>query len=426
MSAQEDNVADAGFRMPFPYPPSKDRFALLCIRPRDFGRLNGKHNSCAFPGQILKERRHFCRPHGTEAPELVCNANVRGTFILHGILGTRSYKAFRNFFSKYLLLSCIGEGSPFNPNSKNTMSNNQNSLAATDHPPIPQEAFDWYDEYAHGVIDRRTFVNRLSTVATASLTMSVLLSALTPDYAQAEQVSFNDPDIKATYATFPSPNGHGEGRGYLVKPNELEEKAPVVLVIHENRGLNPYIKDVARRVAKAGFIGFAPDALHPKGGYPGNDDEGRSMQRSLDRAKIEADFVAAARFLKEHGDGSGKLGAVGFCFGGYIVNMLAAVIPDDLNAGIPFYGTPAAKEIRRNIKAPLLIQLAELDKRVNASWPEYEEDLKAAKIDYTMHMYEKANHGFHNDSTGRYDEKMATLAWDRTIAFFKKHLGVVQ
>ena len=265
-------------------------------------------------------------------------------------------------------------------------------------------------------------MSRLSGVATAGLTMSVLLGALMPDYASAEQVSFNDPDIRATFATFPSPKGHREGRGYWVEPTALDGKAPVVLVIHENRGLNPYVKDVARRVAKAGFIAFAPDALHPLGGYPGNDDEGRSMQGKMDRAKIEADFVAAAQFLKGHEKSTGKLGAVGFCFGGYVVNMLAAVIPDALNAGVPFYGTPVAKEIRKNIKAPLLIQLAELDKRVNESWPDYEEDLKAAKVEYTMHMYANANHGFHNDSTGRYDEKNANLAWDRTLAFFKKHL----
>jgi len=289
--------------------------------------------------------------------------------------------------------------------------------------PIPQEAFDWYDEYAHGVIDRRTFMGRLSTLAAAGFSMNILLAALMPNYANAEQVSFNDPDIKARYLTFPSPAGHGEGRGYLVTPTAVKGKAPVVLVVHENRGLNPYIKDVARRVAKAGFVAFAPDALHPLGGYPGNDDEGRSLQGSMDRAKIEQDFIAAAKFLKVHELSSGKLGAVGFCFGGYIVNMLAAVVPDTLNAGVPFYGTPAAKELRKNIKAPLLIQLAELDTRVNASWADYEEDLKAAKVDYTMHMYPKANHGFHNDSTGRYDEKLAQLAWDRTLAFFKKHLA---
>ncbi len=288
--------------------------------------------------------------------------------------------------------------------------------------PIPQEAFDWYDEYAHGLIDRRTFLARVSTLATVGLTTSMLLSALLPNYALAEQVSFNDSDIKAQYATFASPKGHDEGRGYLVTPASLTGKAPVVLVIHENRGLNPYIKDVARRLAKTGFIAFAPDALHPLGGYPGNDDEGRKMQRSLDRSKIEQDFIAAARFIKAHELSNGKLGAVGFCFGGYIVNMLAAAIPNDLNAGVPFYGTPAAKEIRKNIKAPLLIQLAELDQRVNASWPEYEADLKANKNEYTMHMYPKANHGFHNDSTARYDEENAELAWKRTLAFFTKHL----
>jgi carboxymethylenebutenolidase len=289
--------------------------------------------------------------------------------------------------------------------------------------PIPQEAFDWYDEYAHGIIDRRTFLARLGTITTATLTMGTLLTALTPDYAQAEQVSFNDPGIKATYATFPSPAGHGEGRGYLVVPSALADKGPAVLVVHENRGLNPYIKDVARRAAKAGFVAFAPDGLHPLGGYPGNDDEGRALQRTMDRGKLEQDFIAAAKFLKAHERSSGKLGAVGFCFGGYVVNMLAAVIPDQLNAGVPFYGTPAAKELRKNIKCPLLIQLAELDQRVNASWPEYEADLKAAKVDYTMHMYPEANHGFHNDSTGRYDEKQAELAWTRTVDFFKKHLA---
>ena len=288
--------------------------------------------------------------------------------------------------------------------------------------PIPQEAFDWYDEYAHGIIDRRTFMTRLATLTTAGLTMSMLLPALLPNYAAAEQVSFNDSDIKAQYAAFPSPKGHGEGRGYLVRPSSLTGKAPVVLVVHENRGLNPYIKDVARRLSKSGFIAFAPDALHPLGGYPGNDDEGRSMQSSMDRAKIEQDFIAAASFLKSHESGNKKLGVVGFCFGGYIVNMLAATAPEIVNAGVPFYGTPAAKELRKNIKAPLLIQLAELDNRVNGSWPEYEADLKAANVDYAMHMYSNANHGFHNDSTGRYDEANAKLAWERTLSFFNKHL----
>lgn len=289
--------------------------------------------------------------------------------------------------------------------------------------PIPQEAFDWYDEYAHGLIDRRTFISRLGSLTALGFSMSVLSSALMPNYAVAEQVSFNDADIKATYETFSSPSGHGEGKGYLVVPKNLTKKAPLVLVIHENRGLNPYVKDVARRAAKAGFIAFAPDALHPLGGYPGNDDEGRKMQRSLERAKIEQDFIAASQYLQKHSDGNGKVGAVGFCFGGYIVNMLVASIPNTVIAGVPFYGTPAAKELRSNIKSPLMVQLAELDKRVNASWPDYEMDLKANKVDYTMHMYEKANHGFHNDSTGRYDPEAAELAWTRTVAFFNQHLG---
>lgn len=288
---------------------------------------------------------------------------------------------------------------------------------------IPQEAFDWYDEYAHGLIDRRTFMKKLGGLAALGFSMTVLTGALLPNYAQAEQVSFNDDDIKATYQKFDSPNGHGSGKGYLVIPTNTQDKLPVVLVVHENRGLNPYVKDVARRLAKAGFIAFAPDALYPLGGYPGNDDEGRAMQRTMDRVKIQNDFVAAAHFLKAHPNSNGKLGAVGFCFGGYIVNYLAAVDSNLLTAGVPFYGTPASESLHENIKAPLMIQLAELDKRVNATWPEYEQSLKSNNVDYTMHMYEGANHGFHNDSTGRYDEKNAELAWQRTLAFFNNHLS---
>lgn len=287
---------------------------------------------------------------------------------------------------------------------------------------IPQEAFDWYDEYAHGIIDRRTFMKKLGGLTALGFSMSVLTSALLPNYLLAEQVSFNDDDIKATYEEFDSPEGYGKGRGYLVVPKNLDEKLPVVLVIHENRGLNPYIKDVARRLAKEGFIAFAPDALFPLGGYPGNDDEGRAMQKTMDRAKIQNDFVAAAQFLKSHPNSNGKLGAVGFCFGGYVVNYLAAVDSELINAGVPFYGTPASESLRKNIKAPLLIQLGELDKRVNASWPQYEQDLKANNVEYTMHMYKNANHGFHNDSTGRYDKANAQLAWQRTIEFFNKKL----
>ncbi len=287
---------------------------------------------------------------------------------------------------------------------------------------IPQEAFDWYDEYAHGLIDRRTFMARLSTLAVAGLSVSAVAGALLPNYAAAEQVSFNDPDITATYETFASPQGHGEGKGYLVKPNAEAGRFASVLVVHENRGLNPYIKDVARRLAKAGFLAFAPDALYPEGGYPGNDDAGRALQRSMDRAKIEHDFIAAAKHLKSHDLSTGKLGAVGFCFGGYIVNMLAAVMPEELDAGVPFYGTPAAEPLRANVTGPLLVQLAELDKRVNATWPEYQQVLEENDADFVMHMYAEANHGFHNDSTSRYDEDAAELAWSRTIAFFNEHL----
>ncbi len=288
---------------------------------------------------------------------------------------------------------------------------------------IPQEAFDWYDEYAHGDIDRRTFLTRLGTLAIAGLSMSVLTAALTPNYALAEQVSFNDPDITASYLEFDSPQGHGKGRGYWVQPKGLTGKAPMVLVVHENRGLNPYIKDVTRRLAKMGYIAFAPDILFTLGGYPGNDDEGKAMQKSMDRGKIEADFIAAAELLNTHEMGTGKVGVVGFCFGGYISNMLAATIPDVIDAAVPFYGTPAKEPVVQNIQGPLLLQFAELDKRVNATWPAYEALLKANKIDYQAFVYPGVNHGFHNDSTGRYNEAAAELAWSRTLAFFKEHLS---
>ncbi|EIO3937457.1 dienelactone hydrolase family protein [Vibrio vulnificus] len=288
--------------------------------------------------------------------------------------------------------------------------------------PIPQEAFDWYDEYAHGKIDRREFLNRLAGLAVLGFSVATLTEALLPDYAKAEQVSFNDPDIKASYQTFPSPKGHGEGKGYLVVPTQLTTPLPVVLVVHENRGLNPYIKDVARRLAKQGFVAFAPDALAPVGGYPGNDDQGRELQKNLDRAKIEQDFIAAAQYLKTHTLSNGKLGAVGFCFGGYVVNMLAAVMGEQLNAGVPFYGTPAEKSLRVDIKAPLQLHFAELDQRVNSTWPDYEQDLKAINARYNAFIYPKVNHGFHNDSTARYAPEEAELAWQRTVEFFRREL----
>lgn len=296
------------------------------------------------------------------------------------------------------------------------------SLQLSKSRPIPQEAFDWYDEYAHGLIDRRTFMARLAGLTALGFSMSMLTGALLPNYAKAEQVSFNDPDIKATYAKFASPQGHGKCQGYLVSPTSLERTAPAVLVVHENRGLNPYVKDVARRLAKAGFLALAPDGLYPLGGYPGNDDDGRRMQAGMDRAKLENDFIAAAKYLKSHELSSGKLGAVGFCFGGYIVNMLAASIPDQLNAAVPFYGSPPAEPLRANVKGPLMLHFAGLDSRINNTWPEYEKVLIANGANYIAHEYEGVNHGFHNDSTGRYAPDEAELAWARTLAFFDQHL----
>ncbi len=288
---------------------------------------------------------------------------------------------------------------------------------------IPQQAFDWYDEYAHGDIDRRTFMARLATLAGAGVTMNMLSAALIPNYALAEQVSFNDADIHASYATFKSPDGHGEGSGYLVKPTNVSGKTGSVLVVHENRGLNPYIKDVARRLAKQGYLAFAPDALYSLGGYPGNDDEGKAMQKSMDRSKIEQDFIAAAKFVKAQESTNGKLGVVGFCFGGYITNMLAASLPEVVDAGVPFYGTPANDNIVGNIKGPMMLQFAELDPRVNATWPAYESLLKQKNVDYQAFVYPGVNHGFHNDSTGRYNPDAAELAWSRTLSFFGKHLS---
>lgn len=285
---------------------------------------------------------------------------------------------------------------------------------------IPQQAFDWYDEYAHGGIDRRTFLARLGSLAIAGLSIGAITEALLPNYALAEQVSFNDDTIKATYAEFDSPQGFGKGRGYLVVPRNLQGKASMILVAHENRGLNPYIEDVARRLAKQGYVAFAPDALYSLGGYPGNDDQGRDMQKSLDPAKIEQDFIAAANFLKNHELSNSKVGVVGFCFGGYISNMLATM-PEVINAAVPFYGTPAKANLEK-VKGPLLIHFAESDERVNATWPDYEKALKANSANYQAHTYPATQHGFHNDSTARYNKEAAELAWSRTLEFFKQHL----
>lgn len=285
-----------------------------------------------------------------------------------------------------------------------------------------QELLDLYDYYAHGKITKREFLDRAGKFAVGAVTAGALLNMLSPNYALAEQVSFNDPDIVAEYITYPSPNGHGEVRGYLVKPANATGPLPAVVVVHENRGLNPYIEDVARRVAKAGFIALAPDGLTSVGGYPGNDAEGRDLQRTVDGEKLMNDFFAAYEFMAAHDDTTGKIGCVGFCYGGGVCNALAVAYPE-LGASVPFYGRQASAEDVPRIQAPLLLQYAEMDERINAGWPAYEAALKEHGKTYTAYIYPGVNHGFHNDSTPRYDEATAELAWERTIAFFKEHLS---
>jgi carboxymethylenebutenolidase len=286
---------------------------------------------------------------------------------------------------------------------------------------IKQEVFDLYDYYVHGKIDRRGFMNRLSVYAVGGLTVSALMSYLMPNYAQAQQVKPDDNRIKTEYAEYESPKGGGKIRGLLAKPAGNSKKLPGVIVVHENRGLNPYIEDVARRLAIDGFIAFGPDALTPLGGYPGNDDDGRTLQAKRDRDEMLEDFIAAYEFLKVHKECSGKVGVVGFCFGDWISNMMAVRIPD-LKAAVPFYGGQPTAEETAKIKVPLLLQYAELDTRVNEGLPAYEAAFKANKVEYTLHIYPGVNHGFHNDTTPRYDEAAAKLAWQRTIEFFKKKL----
>jgi carboxymethylenebutenolidase len=285
---------------------------------------------------------------------------------------------------------------------------------------IDARVYELYDEYCHGGIDRREFLLRAAAIAAGGLAMA---QALLPRYARAQTVSFTDPRIRAQYVSYASPGGNsGSMRGYLVQPSGAGP-FPAVLVVHENRGLNPYIEDVARRAAAAGFLALAPDGLHPAGGYPGNDDDGRSLQAGLDQSKLLLDMANSARFLKTHRLSSGKLGATGFCWGGGAVNHLAVTLGADLHAGVPFYGAAAASEDVPKIKAPLLIQLAETDPRINAMWPDFEAALKAANVPHEMHRYPGTQHGFHNNSTPRYREAAAKLAWERTVAHFRKHLA---
>lgn len=286
---------------------------------------------------------------------------------------------------------------------------------------IKQEVFDLYDDYAHNRIDRRDFVQRLSAYAVGGLTVSALMSFLMPDYKGAIQVEANDPRLKSEYINYPSPKGAGTIKALLSQPADAKGKLPGIVVVHENRGLNPHIEDVARRAALAGYISIAPDMLTPLGGYPGTDDQGRELQSKRDRNEMLEDFIAAFNYLQAHKDCTGKVGVVGFCFGGWISNMMAVRIPE-LVAAVPFYGGQPATEDVPNIKAPLLLHYAALDTRVNEGWPAYEKALKENKKEYTAYMYADANHGFHNDTTPRYDKTAAELAWKRTIDFFNQKL----
>jgi carboxymethylenebutenolidase len=287
---------------------------------------------------------------------------------------------------------------------------------------FPQELLNLFDQYVHGDIDRRGFLDGAQKFAAGGVTAAALLEALRPNYAWAQQVGKDDPRIVAERVTVDSPNGNGKISGLFARPAKTSGKLPAVLVVHENRGLNPYIEDVARRVATANFLAFAPDGLTSVGGYPGDEDKARAAFPTVDRGKMVEDFIASARWLKTRPDATGKLGVVGFCFGGGISNLLAAKMGKDLHAAVPYYGGQAPAAEVPNISAPLLIHYAGLDTRVNAGWAAYEEALKANGKSYTMHMYDNTNHGFHNDTTPRYDEAAAKLSWERTLAFFNQHL----
>lgn len=300
---------------------------------------------------------------------------------------------------------------------------NDPSLAGITQLEIDQRVYDLYDEYCHGQMDRREFLRRAAAITIVGGSALAMAQALLPRYAQAQTVSFTDSRIKATYVTYPSPGGNsGTMRGYLVQPSG-PGPFPAVFVVHENRGLNPYIEDVARRAALDGFVALAPDGLFPVGGYPGNDDDGRNLQAGLDQAKLRVDMVNSARFLKGHRASNGRLGVTGFCYGGGIVNFLAAQLGGDMQAGAPYYGVAADTASVSKIKAPLLCHLAENDERINATYPPFEAALKAASVAYEVHSYPGTQHGFHNNSTPRFNEAAAKLSWDRTVAHFKKYLG---
>lgn len=288
---------------------------------------------------------------------------------------------------------------------------------------IDQRVFDLYDEYCHGRMTRRDFLSRASALAIVGGSGLAMAQALLPRYAQAQTISFTDTRIKASYVTYDSPGGNsGAMRAYLVQPTGAGP-FPAVLVVHENRGLNPYIEDVARRLATEGFLALAPDGLYPVGGYPGNDDAGRELQASLDQAKLRTDLLNSARYLRNHALSTKKLGVTGFCYGGGIVNYLAATLGNEMQAGAPYYGVAADTESVRNIKAPLVCHLAEKDERINATYPAFEAALKTTGVAYQIHVYPGTQHGFHNDSTPRFDKEAAKLSWERTLEHFRKYLA---
>ncbi|MHC2144221.1 carboxymethylenebutenolidase [Pseudomonas sp. 210_17 TE3656] len=292
-------------------------------------------------------------------------------------------------------------------------------LTAKDFAP---ELLELYDYYAHGQINRREFLDRAAAFTLAGMTASALLASLSPNYALAVQVAANDPDIIAEYVTYPSPRGHGQVRGYLVRPAKVQGKVPGVVVVHENRGLNPYIEDVARRLAKAGFVALAPDGLTSVGGYPGDDDKGRALQEKVDPQKLMNDFFAAIEWLMKNEHTTGKVGITGFCYGGGVANAAAVAYPE-LGAAVSFYGRqPDTKDVAK-IKAPVLLHYGELDTRINEGWPAYERALKATGKTFEAYFYPGANHGFHNDTTPRYDEAAAKLAWERTLDWFRRYLA---
>lgn len=279
-----------------------------------------------------------------------------------------------------------------------------------------------YDGYVHGKMSKREFMSQAGRYAAAGVTGAMILEQLQPNYALAQQVAPDDPAIVTETVSYDSPEGNGTISGLMARPAGASGPLPAVLVIHENRGLNPYIEDVVRRTAKAGYLAFGPDGLSPLGGYPGNDEDGREMQRQIDGARLMADFFAAYEFLRDHPDSTGRAGCVGFCYGGGVCNALAVAYPD-LAASVPFYGRQADAADVPSIRAPLLLHYAGLDERINAGWPAYRDALDANGKTYTAHIYPDVNHGFHNDTTPRYDEAAATLAWDRTLAFFSEHMG---